>query len=163
MEKIFLILLFISNSITGHSQGIGNQAPLFSGKTISGDTVNLSDYKGKVTILDFWASWCKPCKEEFPFLIELYNQNSEKKFSILTINEDEESANMKKFIDNLEKEIPFKIILDKNAKIIELYGIESMPSVFVIDKKGIVRFTHIGFKKDDKEKFKSEIAKLINE
>jgi len=163
MKKIFLIITLIITPLHLYSQDVGKNAPLFSGKTLSGETINLADYKGKVTILDFWASWCKPCKEEFPFLIDLYNKDSGKNFSVLTVNVDEESENIKKFTDKLDKEVPFKIIYDKDKKIVELYITESFPSAFIIDKNGVVRFTHIGFVSGDEEKYNSEIEKLINE
>lgn len=146
-----------------YSQDIGKSAPLFSGKSSTGESISLSDYKDKVVILDFWASWCKPCKEEFPFLIDFYGQNSGKDFSILAVNIDNESSNAVKFLNSLNKEIPYKIIFDSESKIPPLYNIESMPSVFVIDKKGIVRFVHIGFTSGDKEKYKNEIEKLLSE
>ncbi|MCX6166338.1 MAG: TlpA disulfide reductase family protein, partial [Ignavibacteriae bacterium] len=106
---------------------------------MNGENISLSDYKGKVTLLDVWASWCKPCKEEFPFLIELYNQYSDKDFSVLAVNIDEEKENVKKFLTNLKKDVPFKIMFDPESKIPTLYNIESIPSVYILDKKGIVR------------------------
>lgn len=158
---IFITILFIADS--AYTQNIGKTAPLFTGKSIEGDTIKLLDYREKVTLLDFWASWCKPCKEEFPFLIELYNEYSEKGFSVLAVNLDNESGNQKKFIDNLGKEIPFKIIHDNDSKIPVLYNIDAMPSVFLIDKNGVIRSVHVGFKSKDKNIYRNEIEKILNE
>lgn len=161
--KKILFFIFIIIPVFAYSQDIGKEAKQFSGKTESGDKVNLSDYKGKVLILDFWASWCKPCKEEFPFLIELYNQYSDKNFSVLGVNIDKDIANLRKFLNEINKDVPYKIILDPEAKIPEEYNIDSMPSVFVIDKYGVVKYIHIGFVSGDKEKYKKEIETLLSE
>ncbi|MFA5404185.1 MAG: TlpA disulfide reductase family protein [Ignavibacteria bacterium] len=162
MKKIFLIILLIFPIIVS-SQEVGKEAVNFSGKTMDDENISLSDYKGKVTLVDVWASWCKPCKEEFPFLIDLYNQYSDKDFSVLTVNIDEEKGNAKKFLSKLDKEVPFKIMFDPESKIPTLYNIESIPSVYILDRKGIVKYIHIGFMNSDKEKYKNEIETLLNE
>lgn len=162
MKKLFLIILILFPSVI-FSQIISREAPGFSGYSASGEQINLSDYKGKILILDFWASWCGPCKQEFPFLIDLYNKYSDKNFSVLAVNLDENSSSMEKFIANQGKDVPFKIISDTKGKFAELYKVEAMPSSFVIDKNGIVRYAHIGFTSSDKDKFTGEIEKLLNE
>lgn len=162
MKKIFLILLMVIPIFT-FSQEIGKELKGFSGKTLSGESINLSDYKGKVTLLDVWASWCKPCKEEFPFLIELFEKYSDKDFTILAVNIDEEKENANKFLNSMNKEVPFKILFDPEAKIPTLYKIEAIPTTYILDKNGIVRYIHIGFMSSDKEKYKSEIETLLNE
>jgi len=162
MRKLIL-LFFVLLPLSGFSQEVGKEAPLFTGYSASGDTIKLSDFSGKVIILDFWASWCGPCKEEFPFLIDLYNKYSEKDFSVLAVNVDENSSSMNKFLSGINKDVPFKIISDRKSKIPELYNLDAMPSSFVIDKKGVVRYAHTGFTKSDKEKFINEIEKILNE
>jgi peroxiredoxin len=162
LKKLFLIIFTAIIPFIAYSQEIGKDAIAFSGKTTTSETISLSDYKGKVTVLDFWASWCKPCKEEFPFLIELYEQYSEKDFSVLTVNLDTEFDNFKKFIKKLNKDVPFKIILDPDSKIPTLYNIESIPSVFILDKKGVIRYIHIGFTSSEKDNFKKEIESLLD-
>ena len=163
MKKTFLTLIFLIIPLILSSQEIGKEAPGFSGKTLEGENISLSDYKGKVTLIDVWASWCKPCKEGFPFLIELYNQYSDKDFSVLAVNIDEEKDNAKKFLTSLNKDVPFKIMFDPEAKIPTLYKIEAIPTTYILDKKGIVRYFHLGFMGSEKEKYKSEIETLLNE
>lgn len=163
MKNIFLILITVIFPIIASSQEVGKAAVNFSGKTLNDESIELSDYKGKVTLLDVWASWCKPCKEEFPFLIELYNQYSDKDFSIFAVNIDEEKGNAKKFLANLNKDVPFKIMYDPESKVPTLYKIDAIPSVYILDKKGIVRYYHLGFMESEKEKYKKEIETLLNE
>jgi thiol-disulfide isomerase/thioredoxin len=161
LKKILLIIVLIIIPLFAYSQEIGKDIISFSGKTATGETVSVSDYKGKVTVIDFWASWCKPCKEGFPFLIELFDSYSDKEFSVLTVNLDEETGNYKKFIKNLNKEVPFKTILDPDSKIANAYNIEAIPNTFIIDKNGVIRFIHIGFTNSEKETFKKEIESLL--
>lgn len=163
MKKLILVFALIIIPYILNAQEIGKEPPAFSGKTANGEKVSLSDYKGKVTIIDFWASWCKPCKEEFPFLVELYDNYSEKGLDLLGINLDEEVANMNKFLKKLDKDIKFKIISDPDSKIGNLYNVEAIPSTFILDKKGVVRYMHLGFSSEEKEKFKKEIESLLSE
>jgi len=163
MNKILLLSLFILLPCIIFAQDIGKEPPAFSGKTLKGETINLSDYKGKVLVVDFWASWCRPCKEGYPFLIELYNDYSEKGFTVLGINLDEDANNMKKFIDKLGNEVKFSNISDSESKIGNLYNVEAIPTTLIIDKKGVLRYKTVGFSGDEKSKFKSEIEKLLSE
>jgi thiol-disulfide isomerase/thioredoxin len=163
VKNLILSIIIFLTPVFLFSQEIGKEARQFSGKTENGDKINLSDYKGKILVLDFWASWCKPCKEEFPYLIELYNQYSDKNFSILGVNIDKDIANLRKFLLEINKDVPYKIILDPEAKIPSDYNLDSMPSVFIIDKNGVVKYIHIGFLSGDKEKYKKEIETLLSE
>lgn len=163
MKKLILTFVVLIIPYILNAQEIGKEPQVFSGKTASGEKVNLSDYKGKVTIIDFWASWCKPCKEGFPFLVELYDNYSEKGFDVLGVNLDEEVANMNKFLKKMDKDIKFKIISDPDSKIGNLYNVEAIPSTFILDKKGVVRYMHLGFSGEEKDKFKKEIESLLNE
>ena len=163
MNKFLLLFVLLTIPTFIYSQEIGKDIPLFSGKTANGESVSISDYKGKVTVVDFWASWCRPCKEEFPFLIELNNNYSEKGFAFLAVNLDEEIANMNNFLKKYSKDINFKIITDPDSKIANQFNIEAIPSTFVLDKKGVLRYMHVGFSPGDKEKFKTEIETLLSE
>lgn len=163
MKKIFFVIIYLAIPLMLLSQEIGKELPGFSGKTLNGENLSLSDYKDKVILVDVWASWCGPCKQEFPFLIELYDKYSDKDFSILTVNIDEEKENVKKFISHLKKDVPFKIIFDPEGKIPTKFNIDAIPTVYILDKKGVVRYSHLGFMDSEKDKYKSEIETLLNE
>lgn len=164
MKKIILTLfLSVIALTTCFSKERNTLAPNFKGITSKGDAIKLSDFKGKVILLDFWASWCRPCQKEFPFLIDLYNENKEKDFIILTINLDEQIVNMNKFLSKLEREVPFTIIVDKDGKIPLIYEVEAMPTTIFIDKKGVIRYRHTGFKESHKLKYKNELNNLLTE
>lgn len=141
----------------------GKPAPDFIGKTISGEEIKLSDYKGKVVLLDFWASWCGPCREEMPFLIDFYRHNKNRDFEIIAINIDDKAKNMEKFLSNIFGRPEFPILFDQHKNIPPLYDIETMPTTIFIDKNGTVRYWHNGFKKSYEVQFQDELNALLKE
>ncbi len=164
MKKIIVSALaafFMFSS--AYSIETGKEATDFTLKTMDGNDFTLSSQKGKVVVLDFWASWCAPCREEFPFLVELANQNKDNAFSVVAVNIDKKSANAKAFIQKLKVEVPFIVPCDPDSKNPALYGVENMPTTFVIDKKGVIRYIHKGFLESYKEEYKKQIAELLAE
>lgn len=137
------------------------QAPDFEGKTTDGKTLKLSDFKGKVVLLDFWASWCGPCRKEFPYLIELSSKYKDKDFVVLAINIDREDKNCMAFIEKFGGEVPFNIIRDSDGTVPTLFNILTMPTTFIIDKKGIIRYSHKGFLDSYKDLYINEINELL--
>ena len=135
----------------------------FSGTALDGKVVQLSDFKGKVVLLDFWASWCGPCKQEMPFLVDLHLQNQKRGFVVLAVNIDKDAKNRDKFLSGLGKKPEFPILSDPESKICPLYGLEGMPTSVFIDKKGTIRFRHVGFKDKTKNQLIKEMETLIGE
>ena len=159
-----LILFFLSFVVlhTGFAQDIGKPYLDFNAVTVSGTPFKLSDMSGKVIFLDFWASWCKPCKEEFPYLINMYNGLKDTSFMVVAVNVDNDKEKLNNFISNLGAEVPFTIIFDKEGKLPDLYKLDAMPTSFIIDKKGVIKFKHTGFELSDKETYKKEINDLLS-
>ncbi len=164
MNKIKLFFIIISFVFTsaGFAQDIGKEYIDFNATTVSGTQMKLSDLSGKVIFLDFWASWCKPCKEEFPYLINLYNSYKDSGFVVVAVNVDNEKDKLDGFLSNLGADVPFTVVTDTKGKIPELYNLDAMPTSYLIDKKGIIKFKHIGFEQSDKEKYVKEITELLN-
>lgn len=133
----------------------------FTGKTADGKVVKLSDFKGKVVLLDFWASWCKPCKEEFPFLVKLHNKLKNKNFTVLAVNVDVELGRMQNFLSKQKAQPEFPIIFDQGGALPRLYDVEGMPTTVLIDQKGIIRYRHTGFTKVEKKKIVEEVVALM--
>lgn len=138
-----------------------SRAPQFSGKTLKGKYLKLSDFKGKVVLLDFWASWCGPCKQEFPFLVKLHEKLKDKDFTVLAINVDTELDNAVAFLARQKTKPGFPIIYDKAGKLPALYKVGGMPTTVLIDKNGVVRYRQIGFKEDDAEKIYEKIKSIL--
>lgn len=164
VTKYFSILVLITFVSTGICQGKeGSTAPDFNGKTTNGKEIKLSDYLGKVVLLDFWASWCPPCREEMPALIKFYRSRKDPKFELIAVNIDNKKDNMDNFLDKLFPEPAFPIVLDNDQKIPALFNIEAMPTTIFIDKKGKIRFRHDGFKESYVNDFDSELTQLLKE
>ncbi|MFV2059597.1 MAG: redoxin domain-containing protein [Gammaproteobacteria bacterium] len=136
-------------------------APL-SLATLSGQTGSLNDYRGKVIIVNFWASWCPPCVHEMPSMEKLYQKYSASAFTILAVNMAEDVATIKDFIQN-QVNVSFPILLDSDGKALQDWQVFAFPSSFVIDKTGKIRYALFGSILWDKPEVIEIIEKLINE
>ena len=143
------------------SQETTAAAPAFEAKTSTGKTITLAQFRGQVVLMDFWASWCKPCLEEFPFLIDLYNENKDKNFIVLAINVDEDAAKMTAFLDKIHAPVKFPIVTDPQGKIPSLYKIDRMPTTILIAPNGEIRYKQGGFQNSSKEKLVHELQALL--
>jgi peroxiredoxin len=158
MKKLALGLLFVSGAAFAGVHK-GQKAPNFSLPTLSGGTMSLAQQRGKVVIVDFWAQWCEPCKKELPQLDKLQKEFAGKNVVILAVNLDKSRDNAVALARQLGLSLP--VLLDPAGSVAATYDLPKMPTSFVVDKKGIVRFVHEGFEgSSDVERFKSELSQL---
>ena len=116
--------------------------------------------KGKIVMVDFWASWCEPCKQSFPAMEELHKRYSDRGLLIIAVNVDENRPDMEAFLK--KNAATFTVVRDANQKLVEKAGIATMPSSFLIDRDGKVRFAHTGFRgAETKKKYEEEIESLL--
>jgi peroxiredoxin len=134
-------------------------APDFSLKDSDGKTVRLSDYHGKVVLLDFWATWCPPCKLEIPWLIDIERENKARGFEVLGVSMDDEGWEVvKPFMK--EVGMNYRVVIGNDATA-ELYGnVESLPETFLIDREGKIAAIHIGLA--SRKDFEDEVAQLLD-
>lgn len=134
-------------------------APDFALKDANGATVKLSDYKGKVVLLDFWATWCGPCKIEIPWFIEFEQAYKDKGFSVVGVSMDEDGWNVvKPYID--ARKVNYRILLG-TEQVGQLYGgVDSLPTTYLIDRSGKIAAVHIGLE-TGKDGFQNEINRLL--
>ena len=122
---------------------LGAPAPDFRLVSIDGREVSLSDFKGKVVLLNFWATWCSPCKEEIPSLNSLYSMLHSQGLVILAVSEDNRGLDaVKPFVERYG--IIFPVLLDPSRKVGSLYSIGGVPETFLIDRDGIIRYKFVG-------------------
>ena len=138
-----------SSFIIGASLFLGNvnaelmkgEAPNFTLKSVRGDNIKLSEHRGEVIMLSFWATWCEPCKVEMPLFEERF-QLTGQEFEILAVNFDEPEAEVRQFVD--EFGLSFPVLLDPGGEIQNLFRVRGYPTTFVVDKDGIIQYHHIG-------------------
>ena len=123
------------------SAAVGSPAPDFELNNLANETIRLSDLRGKIVVINFWATWCEPCKVEMPFFEELYS-SSQEKLEILAVNFDEPSQQVQQFAE--EYQLSFPILLDPGGNVQNLYRVRGYPTTFMLDEEGIVRYHHIG-------------------
>lgn len=124
------------------------------------DVIRLSAYKGQVVLIDFWASWCAPCKKSLPELRRLKAELPAATF--LAISEDEEKAKARRFLATSDPE-GLVTLLDSAGKVAGQFGVEGMPTALLIDRKGVLRFRHDGYSVKDLERIKIELQVLLKE
>jgi thiol-disulfide isomerase/thioredoxin len=118
--------------------------------------------KGKVVLLDFWASWCEPCKLSFPVMEELRKRHAAEGLMIVAVSVDEHRADMQAFLK--KQPASFTVLRDARQKLVEKVSVETMPASFLIDRQGKVRFVHAGFRGDEtKKKYEREIELLLKQ
>lgn len=131
----------LANQADVSSPSVGQPAPNFELQTINGDRLSPSDLKGKVVLLNFWATWCVPCQQEMPLLQDRASRFPEN-LVVLGINYDEPSSLVRDFVTGLK--ITFPILLDPGAKAQILYRVRGYPTTVILDGQGMIRVVHIG-------------------
>ena len=116
---------------------IGELAPDFELSNLDGQVVSLSDFRGKPIFLNFWATWCGPCRFEMPFIQKMYKELSSEGLVILAVNLQENPARVKKFVENLG--FTFPVLLATNSEVPLAYNIRAIPATFFVDKNGIIQ------------------------
>ncbi|WP_240613637.1 TlpA disulfide reductase family protein [Pueribacillus theae] len=145
-----------NGSSTKEEQGVavglnkGNLAPNFTLQTLQGETVTLSDFRGNNAILNFWASWCPPCRAEMPDMQRYYDKNKDENFTILAVNMTATESSQKgvnQFIEKLG--VTFPVVLDINNEATDTYQIMAYPTSYFVDKNGLIQYKVIGAMNED--------------
>jgi len=151
---IVFLAMFFSNAVFS-----AGAAPDFELDGLNGK-VKLSEYKGKVVYLDFWASWCGPCKKSFPWMNDVHARLKKKGFRIIAVNLDTKRADADKFLSQLTPN--FDIAFDPPGEVAGLYELQGMPSAYLIGRDGKLHGTHMGFRDKDIPLLEREIESLLN-
>lgn len=136
-------------------------APEVTLKLEKGGDFKPSDAKGKVLLVDFWATWCAPCKASFPRVDAIYQKHKAKGLEVVAVNEDEDVKKVPAFL--AETKVSFTVAFDNEGKAAETYGVQTMPSSFLVDRRGVVRYAHSGYHPDDAAQIEAEVEELLAE
>ncbi len=139
---------------------LNNPAPTFALESVNGKgKVDLAQWKGKVVLVDFWATWCEPCKKSFPKLEELRVKYAASGFEIVAVSEDDEQNGVKEFGTTYGAKFP--LLWDKDKSLANQWHPPNMPSSFILDKKGVVRFVHLGYHDGEEKEIETELKSLL--
>jgi cytochrome c biogenesis protein CcmG, thiol:disulfide interchange protein DsbE len=164
MNRRFRVLLLAVSLVAAaafdaQALGAGTKAPNIELSDLSGKPFRLSSFAGKVVLVDFWASWCGPCREELPVLENLYKKYRAKGFEVIGVNQDQDPANASKFLRRTP--LSFTVLHDAKRSVAGAYGPDKMPSSYLIDRHGLVRYVHPGFRASDAAGLEREINALL--
>ncbi len=136
-------------------------APAVHLSASDGATISLADLRGKVVLVDFWASWCAPCKASFPLLDALSRELQPRGVEVLAVNVDERRRDMDAFLAARAHAMP--VLVDPKGTAAQAFGVQAMPTSFILDRTGRIRFTHTGYTASTVQRYREEIAMLLAE
>jgi peroxiredoxin len=136
-------------------------APDFTLRTLDGQNLRLGEQRGRVVLVNFWATWCGPCKQEMPHLSRLYEKYRASGFTLLGVNVDEDAKQAATTAGKLG--VKFPVLFDGTKSVSKLYDLQSMPSTVLIDRDGRVRYLHRGYRDGLEESYEKQIRELVKE
>ena len=152
--------LLITSPVTA-AEALKGKAPNFTLKSRSGKNLKLSEFRGQVVMLNFWASWCGPCRQEMLLLEKIHKKYKRLGFALLGVNVEENSSAAKKLLKDIK--VTFPILFDTKNITSKLYDVSAMPTTILIDRNGNKRYLHKGYKPGYENDYKKQIKKLLRE
>ncbi len=145
----------------GKVPGIGSPAPDFTLRSNSGKNLKLSEYRGQVVMINFWATWCAPCRQELPHLNRLYEQYRKAGFMLLGVNVDDNAKAAQDMTDHLR--VRFPVLYDTTKQVSKRYDIDAMPMTLIVDRDGKVRYLHRGYRSGVERDYEARIRELLKQ
>ncbi|MDP2324650.1 MAG: TlpA disulfide reductase family protein [Gammaproteobacteria bacterium] len=150
--------LSIAPALAGEATG---PAAEFTLPSRTGELVSLSGLRGQVVLINFWATWCGPCRREMPLLEQIQKKYTPLGFTMLGVNVEEDTTMMSAFLKDVP--VSFPILLDPANGVSKLYNVSAMPSTVIVDRKGNIRYIHQGYQPGDESRYQDMIRQLIRE
>ena len=148
----------VLNPVSGETSG---PAPNFTLTDRDGNTVSLEDLRGQVVMINFWASWCGPCRQEMPLLEQIHQRYEPLGFTLLGVNVEENSGDAVSWLK--DRPVSFPILFDPDNGVSKLYDVVAMPSTVIVDRQGNVRFLHHGYQAGYEDQYQNQIRELVRE
>jgi peroxiredoxin len=163
MRSIVAVAAMISlNIASAAAPGLtGQEAPDFVLRTLEQSNLRLSEFRGQVVLINFWASWCGACRQAMPIFNEIHEKYRQAGLVMLSINVDDETQRALHMAQSLK--IRFPVLLDDQKTVSQLYQLDTMPLTVLIDREGTVRFFHAGYNVGDDTKIVAPLRSLLNE
>jgi thiol-disulfide isomerase/thioredoxin len=155
------LAVILSGAASADAIAPGAAAPAFQLHSSGSADLSLSDLKGQVVLINFWASWCGPCRQEMPVLEQLYKKYKGAGFTLLGVNVEPKSADAEGFLKSTP--VSFPILFDTDSKVSKLYEVSGMPSTVILDRAGKVRYVHHGYKPGEESEYLDQIRTLVRE
>ncbi|NMP30585.1 TlpA family protein disulfide reductase [Thalassotalea sp. M1531] len=156
-----LAVLAIVMSMNAHALNVGQAAPDFTLKNMQGVNLNLTEQRGNIILINFWASWCGPCRKEMPVLQALQDKYQDLGVKVWGINVEQENQAGRDFLKDLD--LSFSIFFDETNALSKTYQVEAMPTTVIVDRDGVVRYVYQGYRDGFDKKYAKAIKKLIRE
>ena len=159
MITALAVIIVLSTDV---SAGIEKtSAPDFTLKSTDGNNLRLSEFRGEVVLINFWASWCGPCRQEMSILSELHDRYKSLGFTVLGINVEEDSTDARRLLGKMP--VSFPVLLDTTSRVSRQYDVVAMPSTVLVDRNGNMRYLHKGYKPGLEEEYLRQVRELIRE
>ena len=156
-----LLALTLTASAASPTKLISQRAPDFVLRSIDGENVRLSEHLGEVVLVNFWASWCGPCRQEMPKLDELNAKYHRAGLLLVGVNVDEEAPKALEMAQAMK--VGYPLLMDPHKDIVRAYQVTSLPATIIIDREGVVRYVNEGYKPGTEKQYQNELHKLLNE
>ncbi len=161
MSRFIAVFGFLLLAWNVQAGTISGPAADFTLKSNSGKNIRLSDLRGQVVMINFWASWCGPCRQEMPILDDLYKRYSKLGFTLIGVNVEQDSSKANAYLKDIP--VSFPILYDTANQTSKLYNVNAMPTTVMVDRNGNMRFIHHGYKPGYENDYKKQIKALIRE
>ena len=155
------IVLLLPMMATAGGTKSGEIAADFTLKSMDGSNIRLHELRGKVVMVNFWATWCGPCRQEMPLLDELYRRYQKSGFTLIGVNIDNEKGNAIRMAKKLK--VSFPVVFDTDKKVSERYDVATMPYTLLIDRDGKIQHLHRGYVPGVEKKYDKQIASLVKQ
>jgi len=156
--RLLLLGLLAAPVLAGAPPG---PAPQFQLQSMAGAPVSLAQYKGQVVMINFWASWCGPCRQEMPILEKLYDKYKPMGFTMVGVNVEPNSKDAMEWLKVTP--VTFPILFDTKSEVSKAYQVQGMPNTVIVDRKGNLRWLHRGYKAGDENEYLDQIRALVRE
>jgi len=148
-------------SLAWAADGVKGPAPSFALQSRDGSKISPAQFKGEVVMINFWATWCVPCRQEMPKLEALYQRYNKLGFKLLAVNVENNPDGVKKWL--AETPVSFPVLFDTKSEVSKLYKVETMPTTVIVAKDGTMRYLHHGYKDGYENDYQTEVRTLLRE